>query len=640
MKKNQSGIPQLVPLEEAQERWINELEFQKITPLTPPETISVKESRGRVTAEIIYAKVSSPHFYMSAIDGMTVKSSDTFLASETPIKLKIGKQAIFIDTGMPIPEGFNAVIPIDEVKFHSVEIMEISRPANPWQNIKPVGEDLAAKEVIIPNNYLIRSLDVGAMLTGGVTSLKVREKPKAGIISVGEELVSPGNPLKVGQIYESTSYILSNLATEYGALPRIYKACKKNKANIKARIKTILKEVDFLTIIAGKSEGTKLLAEIISEMGDLILFGVNSKPGQSVCAGIIGNKCILGLPCYPVSTFISFELFAKPVIYKMLGIKFSNRETIRAILGREINSPEGIDEFLRVKIGLIDSKIVAVPISRGADILMSLVEADGIIKIESELTNVSMGSEVMVELLTAKENLKNNLLIAGTHDICLDIIGNTLLKNTPAVCLYSSNVGSHNGIKAIKEGNTHLAGIHLFDLETGEYNVPTVKKMLKNIPIILVNLFHRHLGLIVKKGNPKKIKDLHDLIRDDIKFINRNFTSGTRVVIDYFFAKLGINKEGINGYKDEVYNHMSLAAAISSGSADVGIGILAAARSLKLDFIPVIPERFDIIVPKIFLGNKNVQAFLQLLETKEFKKEVSALGGYDLTYTGKIYYDF
>lgn len=638
MTKNQLNIS-LVPLEEAQERWINELEFQAIAGLTQAQTIPVKESRGRVTASAVCAKVASPHFYMSALDGMAVKSSETYLASETPIKLKIEKQAVFVDTGSPIPKGFDAVIPINEVKFHSVEIMEITKQANPWQNIKPVGEDVAAREVIIPDRYFIRSLDVGAMLTGGVTSLKVRKKPKIGIFSIGEELVPPGGQLKVGQIFESNSYILENLSNEYGAQPDILKICKEDADDIKTKIKKNLEELDLLVIVAGRSEGTKLIAKIINEMGDLILFGVNSKPGQSVCTGIIEGKCVLGLPGYPVATFISFELFAKPVIYKMLGIKHPGRQTINAVLGREINSPEEIDEFLRVKIGLIESRVVAVPISRGADILMSLIKADGLIRIGSNTTNIQTGTTLDVELLTSIENLKNNLLITGTHDICLDIMGNMLLSENPSIHLYSSNVGSNNGIKAIKEGNTHLAGIHLFDVETGEYNVPLVKKMLKNIPVILVNLFHRHLGLIIKKENPKKIKDLNDLTRADVKFINRNFSSGTRIVLDYFLKRLKINTESINGYRDEVYNHMSLASAIASGSADAGIGILAAARSLELDFIPIIPERFDVVVPKIFLGNKNVQSFLELLNSKKLKKEISSLGGYDLTYTGKIYYD-
>jgi putative molybdopterin biosynthesis protein len=219
-------------------------------------------------------------------------------------------------------------------------------------------------------------------------------------------------------------------------------------------------------------------------------------------------------------------------------------------------------------------------------------------------------------------------------------MANLLLSKKPPVYLYSLNVGSINAIKSIKEGNTHLAGIHIFDPETGEYNISFIQKNLKNIPIILVNLFHRNLGFIVKKGNPMNIKTFNDLSNNKkIKFINRNILSGTRTVLDYYIKKIGIEKESINGYTDEVYNHMALASAVASGSADAGIGILAAARSFKLDFIPVIPERFDIIVPKLFLGNKNIQNFLELLNTGEFKRDVEALGGYDLTYTGKIYYD-
>ncbi|MBI2251757.1 MAG: molybdopterin biosynthesis protein [Armatimonadetes bacterium] len=627
-----------VPLEEAWERIFNELDFKKIAHNTKNETIKTFDSLGRVTSSPVVAEQSFPNFYMSSLDGIAVKSADTFSISlGSPKQFKIGEEVIYVDTGRPIPSGYDAVIPISEVIFKSLEIIEINQVINPWQNIYPLGAEVTSQEVIFPQGHLIRALDIGAMLSAGVDLVEVRTKPKVGILALGEDLISSGEKIETGKIFEFNTFIINNLLNEMGCSAKIYPISKELYEDLKEIIKKDINELDILIIIAGKLRGTKLIAKIIQELGELIIYGVNIKPGQSLCLGLVDQVIVLGLPFYLFSAFIGFDLFVKPLIGRMLGAFPPIREKLSVTLAREVNSPFGIEEFLRIKIGKVDKNFIAYPISRGADLIMSLIEADGILQIPANTPFLKEGERVSVGLIVNKEKLENNLLIAGTHDIYLDVLKSVLLKKTNKVHLFSFYLGSQSGLKALKEGKAHLSGIHLFDAQSGEYNIPFLKDLKE--PLVLINLFYRYLGLIVPKGNPKTIKDLKDLVRPDIKFINRNINSGTRILLDYYLKKLKIESKDIRGYDEVVYNHMSLAQGIASLNFDLGLGILATAKAFKLDFIPLLPERFDLVIPKRFLEDYRILTLLEIINGVEFKKEIESLGGYILTDLGKIIYE-
>jgi len=320
----------------------------------------------------------------------------------------------------------------------------------------------------------------------------------------------------------------------------------------------------------------------------------------------------------------------------MLGQPEIERQRIQVEPTKKIPSKLGVEEFIRVKLGAVGNKIVAIPLPRGAGCITSITEADGIIRVPNNLEGVKPQEPATVELLHPLSLIKNTIVAVGSHDNTLDIIADQIKAGHSSLTLSSSHVGSMGGLMAIKKGVCHLAGSHLLDTDDGSYNISYIKKYLPNTKVKLINLVFRDQGLIVLPGNPKAIKGIEDLDRNDITFINRQAGSGIRILLDYKLNQLGMEPEKISGYDNEEFTHMSVAVAVLSGSVDVGLGIFAAAKALNLDFIPVVTEQYDIIIPEEYFETKNVQTLLEIINTKEFKKQVEALGGYSTEKTGEI----
>ncbi|MBI4680652.1 MAG: molybdopterin biosynthesis protein, partial [Nitrospirae bacterium] len=581
-----------------------------------------------------------------------VKFADTVGASEgRPKKLKIPEQAVYVSTGDPIPDGFNAVIMIEDVNIirgqgsgvtrKNSKLIEIIKPVTPWQHIRTVGEDIVITELILPENHKIRPIDIGAMLAGGLTKIKARKKPKVVIIPTGSEIVEPGSNLIKGNIIESNSRILAGLVSEWGGEPIRFSIVPDNIEALKEAVLKAAQIADLVVINAGASAGRKdFSSTVIGDLGEIILHGLNIKPGKPAILGWINNKPVLGIPGYPVSAYITFEIFAKPIIYTWQGIEIKESETLKAKLSRPVASTLGMEEFIRVKVGKVGDNIIASPVSRGAGILMSLVRADGFVRIPAMSEGIGAGTEVEVKLMRHKDDITNTIVCIGSHDNTLDILGNFLKKKYPKFSLSSAHVGSMGGLIALKRGEAHLAGTHLLDEKTGEYNVPFIKKLLSGEKIILINLVYRQQGFLVLKGNPKNIKGFEDLLREDIMFfINRQSGSGTRLLTDKYLKDLGIDSRKIKGYDREEFTHMGIASAVLTGVADTGLRILAASKALGLDFIPVAKERYDIAVLEKFYKLDMVQKFIEIIRDDiEFKKTVTNLGGYDITDMGKIIY--
>lgn len=640
------------PLNEAIEKWLRRLESQGFLKAFPREKVMVSESLGRITAEPVTARLSSPFYHSSAMDGYAVKYQETFGASETsPKKLKLGEQAVYVDTGDPMPDVFNTVIMIEDVnvircqvpgvRYQEDEYIEITEPATPWQNVRVIGEDIVATELILPENHRIRPVDVGAMLAGGYVDINVRRKPKVVIIPTGTEIVEPGTNLKRGDIIEYNSRMLGGLVSEWGGEPVRFRIVPDNIDVLKETILEAHKAGDMVVINAGASSGSEdFTSRAISETGEVILHGVSIKPGKPVILGMVKNKPVLGIPGYPVSAFITFNLFGKPVIYKWQGIEMEPAEVLRAALSRQAASTLGQEEFLRVKIGKVGDKFIATPVSRGAGVLMSLVRADGFVRIPAMSEGIGAGSEVDVELLRTKNEIENTIVCIGSHDNALDLLSNSLKKKYPRLSLSSAHVGSMGGLMALKKREAHIAGTHLLDEETGEYNVSSVKRLLSGRRIILVNLVYREQGLLVLKGNPKNIKGFEDLTREDVVFINRQAGAGTRLLTDKHLRECRIKPEDVKGYEREEYTHMGVASAVLTGIADTGLAILASAKALGLDFIPVAKERYDLAVPFECHDTDMIRALLSIIrEDNEFRDMVAKLGGYDVSDMGKVMYD-
>ena len=605
------------------------------------ETIPVIHSSGRVTAEPIFAKISSPTFHCAAMDGIAVKAEATYGATEdAPKFLTIGKEAFFVNTGNPIPQGMDAVIMIEDVHPISSERVEIREAAYPWQHVRSIGEDIIATEMVFPENHKITPYDIGALLASGYREIRVKKKPKVLILPTGSELLEPSQSDLTSLdfptvIIESNSYVLSSLIIEDGGEPIRHPIVKDDFQKIKEALHLNDEKVDLILIIAGSSAGSEdYTRSIIEEAGEVLVHGISIMPGKPTLIGRFKNRPIIGIPGYPVSAIIAYEELARPLLYQFLHLKKPERTKIKAIPTRKIPSKLGTEEFLRVKVGKVGESFYASPLPRGSGVITSFTRADGIIRIPTLLEGLDENEETEVELLRPLEEILNTVVMVGSHDLSLDILANLLGRYYPPIFFSSHPVGSLGGILAIKSGICHIAGLHLLDPETGEYNFPYIRRYLKEMKARVIHLVYREQGLFVQPGNPKGIKDLNDLLRKDIFFINRQKGSGTRILLDHTLIKLSLEPTQIRGYEKEEFTHMAVASMVASGIADAGLGILPAAKAMHLDFIPVAKERYDLIIPSLYFGDEKIQKMIETVRSKEFKETVLQMGGYDVSKTG------
>jgi molybdenum cofactor synthesis domain-containing protein len=627
-------------LEEAQGIFLKVQQGKK----TLPEKINVEDSLGRVTSEPVFAGISAPSYHSAAMDGIAVRAEETYGATEKTSKLlKIGSNALWINTGQALPQDYNAVIMIEKIHQIDDETIEILSPAYPWQHIRKVGEDIVATQLLFPQNHVIRSYDMGAMISAGIFHVKVWGKPKVAIIPTGTELVSSRDPnafelLKKNRIIESNSITLSGLVLESHAIPVVYDIVPDLEQDISEAIKKAIdSDSDLVVINAGSSAGSKdYTANIIAELGEVLVHGVAMMPGKPTVLGVIKGKPIVGIPGYTVSAILSFEKFAKPLLFGMQGMTLNKARSASVKPSRDIPSKLGTEEFIRVNIGRVGDRLVATPLSRAAGSITSLTRAEGIIRIPSLSEGVTQNEEVDAELLVDDEELNNTIVVIGSHDITIDMLGDEIRRGGKNIRVSSGNVGSLGGLMAIRKGICHIAGTHLLDTETGDYNISYIKRYLKGIKVSLFHLALRDQGLIVQKGNPKGIKGIDDLIRKDIVFINRQAGSGTRILLDYRLAKSGIRPEAIKGYDNEEFTHMSIAVDVLSGAADCGMAIYAAAKALDLDFIPMDREQYDLVIPTAFLGDTKIRVVLDTIRSQGFRDRVRALGGYDPDKSGEL----
>jgi len=330
------------------------------------------------------------------------------------------------------------------------------------------------------------------------------------------------------------------------------------------------------------------------------------------------------------------NIFVRKLIYSLQGLKSPELPEIEAKVKRKVPSNIGLEEFLRVNLTEINDEIIAVPKKRGSAAMESIVKADGIIRISENKEGLSKNDKAPVILLEGKEKIKNNLSLIGSHDLSLDLIQDEIQKNMKDFYLNIQSVGSMAGLMALKRGECQLAGAHLLDPETGNYNLTHLKRIFKDKKMALITLVERQQGFYVKKGNPKNINSISDLLAKDISFINRQRGAGTRVLFDYLLNKNEIEPSEINGYEQEEFTHIAAAIAVGRGSADAALGIEAAAKATEVDFIPVTEERYDLILFEEDLQDKRIEYLISLLRNKETQKKIEKLGGYKTEKTGNI----
>lgn len=629
------------PLADAKKIWWDTLERINIFKKNRVEETAVDDSLGRVTAEPVYARRSSPSYNAAAMDGIAVSFSDLAGASEaSPVRLRQA-QYIPVNTGNAIPDGFNAVVMIEDVHFTSDDEVELHSPATPWQHVRTIGEDIVATELILPEGHTIRAIDQGAMLATGVTAIRVQRPPKALVIPSGSELIQPDQEPSAGQIIEFNSRILAGYLNEWGAEATRDLPVRDNPELLKKRLLAAAKDHDLVILNAGASAGTRdYSGSVLNEIGEIIVHGVAIKPGKPVILAVIEDTPVIGLPGYPVSALLTMRLFVREMISGFLGQQKPAPQFVKAALSRPIHSAMGVDQFVRITLGKVGDTLMATPSGKGAGAVMSLVRADGLLTIPSGSEGIGAGEKVDIELLRSQAEVDATLVCIGSHDNILDLMANHLYKLRPIVRISSAHVGSLAGIIAVKRGEAHMAGTHLLDAETGEYNISFIQRFLTDVPLQLINLCYREQGLIVAKNNPKKIQSFKDIVSEKHTFINRQNGAGTRLLTDKILHEENILPTDIIGYDHEEYTHMSVAASVANGSVDAGMGIRAAANALNLDFVPIAEERYDLIIPKKFSEDTKILSVLHLLRTDEdFKKAIVALGGYNLRDCGTIMYE-
>ena len=439
-----------------------------------------------------------------------------------------------------------------------------------------------------------------------------------------------------GSIIESNSLVMAQLVSDWGGAPSRLPIVRDEFEAIHRAVREALDTYDIVVLNAGSSAGSRdYTASVVESLGELLVHGVAIRPGHPVVLGIAEGKPVVGIPGYPVSCVLTMELLVKPVIQRLLGVADLPSPMLRAAMTRKVLSSMGQDEFLRVKLGRVGGRYVATPLTRGAGVMMSMVRADGVVQVPRFSEGVEAGEQVDVELLRHPVEIDNTVVVIGSHDLTLDVLASEIHRRAPLTSLSSSNVGSLGGLLALKRGEAHLAGSHLLDEETGEYNVSYVRRVLPDMEVVVLNLVHRQQGLLVASGNPRGITGLKDLAREGIAYVNRQRGSGTRVLLDYELRQQNVKPDDISGYSREEFTHTAVAAAVASGTADAGLGILAAARALDLDFVPLLKERYDLVIPREHYDSPLLQPLLDIIRNPAFRDLVEKLGGYDTSETGQ-----
>ena len=663
-----------IPLDEAQAALRTALEAADLWRPLGSETIPVAEANGRFTATAVFAKLSAPHYHASAMDGYALRAQDTVGASETnPLTLNlidsetppdsVARPIQAVNTGHPLPSWANAVVMIEHTEPvtlpNGTAGIQIRAALPPWHHVRPMGEDMVATELVLPANHKLRPVDLGALAGSGHATVTVYRQPRVAIIPTGSELVAAesavASGIASGQIIEYNSIVLAAQVANWGGLPTRWPIVKDEFAAIQTAVREAAQTHDLVLLNAGSSAGSEdYTAHVVQSLGQLLVHGVAVRPGHPVIIGLleigdwrleIGQPLIsnlqspipiIGVPGYPVSAALTGEIFVEPLLARWQGRLPYEPPTIQAKLTRKINSHTGDDDFVRVAVGKVGDNIMTTPISRGAGVITSLVRADGIVRIPRFSEGEEAGATVTVHLYRTPKEIERTIVAIGSHDLTLDVLAQFLAEKTAVFRLMSANVGSLGGLVALRRGEAHLAGSHLLDPETGIYNDSYIRRYLPGQPVAVVTLVGREQGWIVPPGNPKRLAGWEDAANPDVQLVNRQRGAGTRVLLDYELGRRRIDPAQVRGYEREEYTHLAVAAAVSSGVADAGLGIQAAARALNLGFVPLAHEQYELVIPLAHYESEQLKPLLDLLHDGGVRTAVSALPGYDVTIMGQV----
>jgi putative molybdopterin biosynthesis protein len=614
----------------------------KLRPLGT-ETVPLSQALCRVLARAVIADVDVPGFDRASVDGFAVRADDTAGATErAPKPLVLNGEiltpgtvpqltvapgtATLIATGGMVPRGADAVIMVEHTETRDDDgatMIEVRRAAAAGQFIAFAGSDLARGETVLRAGQVLTSREIGMLAAVGCAGVDVWRRPRVAIISTGDEIVAPGEPIRSGAVYDSNAAILAAAVEEAGGSAKPLGIGPDDEIVLSRLVHEGLVTCDIVILSGGTSKGAgDLCYRAISSFKDpgIVVHGVALKPGKPLCLAVTGGKPIVILPGFPTSAIFTFHEFVAPVIRAFAGLPAEQAERLAATLPMRIASERGRTEYLMVSLvrGDGDGPLAAYPNSKGSGAVTAFSQADGFIVIGQHVESVPAGTPVEVQLI-GRAHLAD-LVIIGSHCVGLDVLIGRL--QSEGISVKTLNVGSTGGLAAAKRGECDIAAIHLMDPETGEYNRPFLTAALELVPG-----YRRLQGIVYRKGAPRfEGRSLEDaiggaIVGQDCLMVNRNAGSGTRILTDRL---LGGAKPA--GYWSQPKSHNAVGVAVAQGRADWGIAIETVARQYGLGFIPAQDEHYDFIVPKARLARPAVQRFRAVLEEPVTRDALTALG--------------
>jgi len=621
-----------------------EARFRRHIAMAPlgEEAVPLAHALGRVLARDVVADIDVPSFDRASVDGFAVRAADVAGASdEVPRRLRLnteiltpgvepecdvaGETATVIATGGMVPRGADAIVMVEHTDTHEGDdglAVEIQRAVAPGQFIQAAGFDIASGETVLRADQVLSSREIGALAAVGLAEVFVWRKPRVAIFSTGDELVAPGDPPRAGGVYDSNAAILAAAVEELGGEPVRLGIARDNEAELTALLETALAH-DIVLLSGGTSKGAGDLAyQVVSRLGDpgIVVHGVALKPGKPICLAVSHGKPVIVLPGFPTSAIFTFHEFVAPVIRAFAGRAPERRETVTAELSMRVASERGRTEYVMTSLVPREAGgLSAYPTAKGSGAVTAFGHADGFFRIAPQTETVPAGTTVDVTLIGAGHRLAD-LVVIGSHCVGLDmLIGQMTAEGYTVKALA---VGSTGGLAAAKRGECDVAGIHLMDPATGEYNRPFLTESLDLVPG-----YGRLQGLVFRpgdarfEGRPVEVCMAAALAHPSCLMINRNSGSGTRIVIDRLL-------DGARpvGYSHQAKSHNAVAAAVAQGRADWGVAIETVAHRYGLGFLPLQPERYDFVVPKARATRPPVLRFLELLREDPVRAQLSDLG--------------
>jgi len=617
-----------------------ESRFRAVLSLEPlgVESVSLADALGRVLAHDVVARVDVPSFDRSNLDGFAVRAADTFGANELaprsvkliPFMIDAGVaadfevgpgEAVAIATGGMVPRGADAIVMVEHADVRSGELV-IHKAVTPGFGVAFAGNDIATGDVVLRIGALLTSRETGVLAAVGENQVAVWRQPRVAIISTGNELIAPGEPMQPPHVYDSNARILADAVRELGGLPQSFGIVRDELDALRQVLHAALAESDVVLLSGGTSKGQgDLCYRVVAELTDpgIVAHGVALKPGKPICLAASGGKPVVVLPGFPTSAIFTFHEFVAPVICMLGGRRTEFQELIPATMAVKTNSEIGRTEYLLVGLVRSDGGLVAYPMGKGSGSVTTFSRADGFVTIGRHTEILEAGQRVQVRPI-GRGLQPADLMVIGSHCVGLDYLLSTLQQRGITSKLLT--VGSSAGLEAAKRGECDVAPVHLMDPRTGEYNRPFLTE-----ETLLVEGYRRRQGIVFRRGDPRfegrSIDEVIATATADPKsvMVNRNQGSGTRILIDRL-----LQGARPSGYAHQASNHNAVAAAVAQGRADWGLAIESVARADDLGFLHYQDEHYDFIVPSRRKERPAVKSFVELLAEKPTRRRLTELG--------------